>query len=143
MKIDEAVAQEDREEKIADYIKRGAEQLSRKYRSIAIPLALTPMQTYLDLLLERFPDEHDRLLAEAESRAKRYLLQFDRSTHVTLTHAEFNEWLRQRGHKRLRDNALIELCSTCGEIIPESGEGCELRTDGIHTVLVPLQELRR
>lgn len=96
MKIDEAVRQEEREEKITGYIKRGAEQLSRKYRSIAVPPTLAPMQTYLDLLLERFPDEHDRLLAEAESRAKRYLLQFDRSTHVTLTHAEFNEWLLAR-----------------------------------------------
>lgn len=97
MSIDEAVAQEERHDKIADYVARGAEQRSRKYRMIGVPPVLAPMQTYLDVLLEKFPDEHDRLMEGLEVAAKRRLLDLDKTCHVTLTHAEFDEWLVQHG----------------------------------------------
>ena len=81
------------EEKIADFIKRGAIQLSRKYRTIGVPPKLEEGQTFLELLRQRYPSEHARL----EEMAKQWLCQYDGNCHVTLTPEEFNEWLAQRG----------------------------------------------
>ncbi len=82
-------------EKIAGFIARGAIQLSRKYRMIAVPPELPSGQTFLDALRERDPIQWQGL----EDRAREMIVQLDRSTHVELTFDEFNEWLVQRGAK--------------------------------------------
>ncbi len=80
-------------EKIADFIARGAIQLSRKYRNIGVPPPLEEGQTYLDKLRIADPLRWERL----EELAKEEVTRKDQTTHLTLTYDEFNEWLRQTG----------------------------------------------
>jgi hypothetical protein len=80
-------------EKIAEFIARGAVQLSRKYRRIAVPPELPPGQTFLAMLRERDPVQWEKL----EEQARSHLLYRDEQSHIELSFDEFNEWLVQRG----------------------------------------------
>lgn len=82
-------------DKIKGYIARGAEQLSRKYRSIGVPPVLAPGQTYLELLRERDPVAWK----QHEDRARSQLIFLDDANHIELTFEEFNVWLELRGCK--------------------------------------------
>lgn len=87
-------------ERIAHFIARGAIQLSRKYKLIGVPPALTSgARNYIDMLQERDPVRWQRF----EEQARDAIVHADRSTHVELTYPEFNEWLEQRGCKPLAD----------------------------------------
>jgi len=86
-------------EKIAEFIMRGAIQLSRKYRLIGVPPLLPAGTTYLDILRERDPLGWQRF----EDTARDRIARADRSTHVELSYEEFSEWLVQRGFKPLAD----------------------------------------
>jgi hypothetical protein len=83
--------------KIADYIARGAVQLSRKGRAIGVPPTLPEGKTYLDLLREQDPIqwEHKNLAAREDLIRRNYDL------HVKLSDEEFSEWLVQHGCKPL------------------------------------------
>jgi len=84
---------------VIDLIAKKAIQLSRKYRTVAVPPELPQgsATTYLDMLRER----HPRTWARFEEQAREYVARFDSSYHVELTWEEFNEWLKAKGCKPL------------------------------------------
>lgn len=84
---------EDVKQKIAEFVTRGAIQLSRKYRMIGVPPQLEEGKSFLDLLRERNP----LLWKRYEAEAREEITRSDRATHVELTAPEFNEWLLQTG----------------------------------------------
>lgn len=90
---------EDLKAKIAALIARGAVQLSRKYRRIAVPPELPMGRTFLDELRERDPIRWERL----EVQARGMLMYDDSSSHIELSWDEFNEWLVQTGKKPVAD----------------------------------------
>lgn len=81
--------------KIKQYIAEGAEQLSRKYRSIGVPPGLSEGQTYLEMLRERDPVAWK----QHEDRARSQLIHAEEKNHIKLTFEEFNIWLELRDCK--------------------------------------------
>lgn len=84
-------------EKIADLIKRGAIQLSRKYRTLGLAPELKEGETYLELLKKSDP----HYWANLERCAKEWLLRNNDAFQVKLSIEEFSEWLHQNGRKPL------------------------------------------
>lgn len=80
-------------EEIKTLLAQGALQLSRKYRTIGVPPKLTNNESYLNLLRRKNPE----LWRDLESRARDLIVQYDYSTHIKLSHEEFNIWLELRG----------------------------------------------
>lgn len=92
------------QEKIADYIVRGAVQLSRKYRTIGVPPVLTEGQTYRKMCAEKWPSFVGcPALVGSEALAAQTLATYDVTCHIELSHEEFNEWLVQKGRKPRAD----------------------------------------
>lgn len=82
-------------EKIKEYMARGAEQLSRRYRTIGVPPVLPEGQTYLEMLREKDPVAWK----QHEDRARSQLIHMDQENHIELTFEEFNVWLELRDCK--------------------------------------------
>lgn len=83
---------------VKELFERGAIQLSRKYRTVAV---MPEGKTGMECLQEHYPEEAKHLLERIEENAKDQFLRLHSSTHVELTREEFNEWLQLRGCKTM------------------------------------------